>query len=141
MKMLAVIAKWFLAALAASWTAGFSYALVLYGLAELGKFPGQSEGGASGWIALGGFALAAPVHFLGVALLGPVAMLLLRRTRLDNTAAVAVIGGGLAIATALPLLGARYGSEYLAFAIPAPISGAIAAVIFRYIMRSYGSAI
>ena len=142
MRMLPAIAKWILATLAASLAASLCYASILYGLGELGEALGQSgDRSVYGWIALGGFILAAPIHFLGVAVMGPVAMALLSRARIDTTPAAAVIGGGLALATALPLLGAWYGSQYLAFAIPTPASGAIAAVIFRYIMRSYGSAV
>ena len=137
MRVIVLGAKWILASLAASLAAAVVYSVILSSLAIVGEMIDGNGVQLSALWGVVGFFVAVPVHFVGIAVAGPIAQVLLTRTSRNGAIAAAIAGAGLALSGALLLFGIVAGWAGLLLAIPTPLSGAIGGVVFRKVMLGY----
>lgn len=123
--------RWMCALACTSAAAAGAYAAQVAAVVWLSELYGASSPGASGYVGLVSFALAAVAFLCGVAALGAPAAFIMTRHGWSRLRHAAVGGGVLATLIGAGLLTAGLGWSGLALALALPISGAVAGATFH----------
>lgn len=123
--------RWMCALTCTSAAAACAYAAQVAAAVWLGESYGASSPGASAYVGLASFALAAAAFLCGVAVLGAPAAFIMNRRGWTRLSHVAVVGGALATLIGGGLLTASLGWAGLALTLALPIAGAVGGVTFH----------
>ena len=141
MRALRAFWSWLGASLMAALFAAIAYGIAITVLGTLAALVGAGGFDQATFIGVYSVFVAAPVHFIGIALLAPIAMIVLRRCGQPSERAAVLAGGALATSAAVALFSIFFttaGPGVLLLAIPTLVSGAVGGWTYRALIAPEG---